>query len=129
MAMEFRMPGPFEVRDGERVVPLRRKKHRALLALLVLRAGEAVSADVLVEELWLSAREDLCDAELEVGGGADLVSELEALVAEQPFRERLRGQHMLALYRAGREVDALQAYRGARSVLLEELGLEPGAAL
>ena len=192
------MLGPFEVRDGDRVVPLPRKKHRALLALLLLRAGEVVSADQVVEELWgsnppktalgalhnyvsqlrktlgveviethgrgyvahvdvdrldaarferltseartaastetrasdlrtalelwrgpaladlvyepfaateaarleelrLAAREDLVDAELELGRRSDLVPEIEALVTEHPFRERLRGQLMLAL--------------------------------
>ena len=49
---DFLLLGPFEVRDGERVVALPRKKHRALLALLALRPGEAVSADVVIEELW-----------------------------------------------------------------------------
>ena len=50
--MKFLLLGPFEVRDGETPLPLPRKKHRALLALLMLRAGEVVSADTLVEELW-----------------------------------------------------------------------------
>jgi len=228
--MDFRILGPLEVCDGERFVPLRRRKHRALLALLLLRAGEPISTEVLVEELWgsnpprtarealhnyvsqlrrelgaevlqtrdqayvlavepeqvdalrfqrlvaearaaqsadervaalrealvlwrgppldefayepfaateigrleelrLASREDLFDAELEIGGGAELVPELEALVSERPFRERLRGQLMLALYRAGRQADALRAYRDARGVLLDELGLEPSAAL
>jgi DNA-binding SARP family transcriptional activator len=222
--------GPFEVRDGERLVALPRRKHRELLTLLALRAGELVSTDVLVEELWrsrppktarqalhnyvsqlrnelggdvietrepgyvlhvdpdrldllrfqrltgearreesaeqraakltaalalwrgapladlayddlgiveaarleelrLAAREDLIDAELDLGRHADLVSELEALVLEHPFRERLCGQLMLALYRGGRQADALEAYSRARSVLLDELGLEPSIQL
>ncbi|PWU23606.1 MAG: hypothetical protein C5B48_08290 [Candidatus Rokuibacteriota bacterium] len=224
---DFLLLGPFEVRDGERIVELRRKKHRALLALLALRAGEAVSADVVIEELWggkppktarealhnyvsqlrkqlgedaietrgngylldgnldlarferlvaaardagtveecatglrealalwrgppladlayepfaaaeiqrleelhLAARKDLIDAELELGRQAELIPELEALVAEHPYRERLRGQLMLALYRSGRQADALAAYRDARTTLDEELGLEPSTAL
>jgi DNA-binding SARP family transcriptional activator len=227
---DFLMLGPFEVRDGERIVELRRRKHRALLALLLLRGDESVAADVLIEELWgakppktardalhnyvsqlrkelgedmietrgggyavnvepeqvdlarferlvaaareadtaeeraatlrealalwrgpaladlayepfaaaeagrleelrLAAHEDLIEAELERGRHADLVPELEALVAQHPFRERLRGQLMLALYRAGRQADALEAYRDVRRTLVEELGLEPAAQL
>jgi DNA-binding SARP family transcriptional activator/tetratricopeptide (TPR) repeat protein len=228
--VDFLLLGPLEVRDGERVVALSRKKQRAVLALLLLRAGEVVSADVLVEELWgsrppktarealhnyvsqlrkelgaelietrepgyvlhvgpdqldlgrferlvgearaadsaerraaklraavelwrgpaladlayepfaaaesqrldelrLVAREDLVDVELELGRAATLVPELESLVDEHPFRERLRGQLMLALYRAGRQGDALDAYRAARRALVDELGIEPGAQL
>jgi DNA-binding SARP family transcriptional activator/tetratricopeptide (TPR) repeat protein len=228
--VEFLLLGSLEVRDGKRVVPLPRKKHRGLLALLLLRAGEVVSADVLIEELWgarppktarealhnyvsqlrkelgaelietrepgyvlhveadqvdllrferltaeargagsaedrarllraafalwrgpplvdlayepfgaieagrleelsLTAREDLLDAELELGRHGDVVPELEALVAGHPFRERLRGQLMLALYRAGRQADALRAYREVRDVLVGELGLDPGVQL
>jgi DNA-binding SARP family transcriptional activator len=228
--VDFLLLGPLEVRDGGRVVALSRKKHRGLLALLLLRAGELVSADALIEELWgarppktarealhnyvshlrkelgaelietrepgyvlhvepdqldllrferlvaeardadsaadraaklrmavglwrgpaladlayepfaaaesqrleelrLVAREDLVDAELELGRAGDLVLELEELVAEHPFRERLRSQLMLALYRAGRQADALQAYRDARDALVGELGLEPGSQL
>jgi DNA-binding SARP family transcriptional activator/tetratricopeptide (TPR) repeat protein len=221
--------GPLEARVGDRVIPLPRKKHRELVSLLALRAGEVVSADVLIEQLWarppktarealhnyvsqvrsalgtdviewrepgyvlridpdgvdllrferladearragsaeecaakltaalalwrgppladlaydeigiretgrledlrLAAREDLIDAELELGRRGDLVPELEALIAQNPFRERLIGQLMLALYRAGRQADALEAYREARGVLVDELGLEPGVQL
>ena len=59
----------------------------------------------------------------------ELVGELERLVAEHPLSERLRGQLMLALYRSGRQADALEAYRSARAALVEELGIEPGPAL
>ena len=69
------------------------------------------------------------DADLASGEHARLVGELEALVREHPLRERLRGQLMLALYRSGRQADALQVYRDARRELLDELGLEPGRAL
>jgi class 3 adenylate cyclase len=82
-----------------------------------------------LEELRLAAAEDLIDAELELGRDADLVPELEALISEHPFDERLRGQLMLALYRAGRQSEALEAYQVARRTLDEELGLEPGPPL
>ncbi len=82
-----------------------------------------------LEELRLAAVEDRIEAELGLGRHDQLIGELEALVAEQPTRERLRGFLMLALYRAGRQADALEAYREAREVLLDELGLEPGPDL
>jgi DNA-binding SARP family transcriptional activator len=228
--MEFRILGPLEAVAGERAIALPRRKHRALLATLLLRAGEPVSSDRLIEDLWgespprtardalqnyvsllrkalgadvlvtrdtayvleiapeqvdanrferlanearaidqsepraeklrealglwrgppladlvyepfaaveiarleelrLAATEDLIDAELELGRHVDLVPELDALIQEHPFDERLRGQLMLALYRAGRQAEALEAYRAARRVLDEELGLEPGPPL
>ena len=216
--MEFRILGPVEVRDGDRVVSIHRRKHRALLAILILRANTIVTTDVLLEELWggdpprtarqalhnyvsllrkelgadvlethdqgyvlharpeqidarrfevlmaegkfaealslwrgpaladlayepfaelearrldelrLNAREDLIDADLERGRHEALIAELETLVSEHPYRERLRSQLMLALYRSGRQVDALEAYRSARRTLIE-LGLEPSEAL
>ena len=82
-----------------------------------------------LEEGRLAALEDRIDADLALGEDARLVGELESLVREHPVRERLRGQLMLALYRSGRQADALQAYRDARRQLLDELGLEPGRAL
>ena len=81
------------------------------------------------EELRLAALEDRIDADLVLGRDAELVGEIEALLVEQPLRERLRGQLMLALYRSGRQADALEAFREGRRVLVEELGLEPSAAL
>ncbi len=80
-------------------------------------------------EARLAALEDRIDADLALGRHAGLVSELEALVVERPLRERLQAQLMLALYRSGRQVDALERYRHARSALVDELGLEPGRAL
>ena len=213
-----------------RALELKRRKQRALLALLLLHAGEVVSTDRLVEELWAGKppkaavgslqnlisglrkalgpsvrtrapgyvldvdreqvdlhrferlvaqaaesggperRSDaptrgawLCgaalrsptlpssrlrsrdraasrssgrphvkssiEAELELGRHAQLVAELETLVAEHPLRERLRGQLMLALYRSGRQAEALEAYRDARETLVEELGIEPSTEL
>jgi DNA-binding SARP family transcriptional activator len=227
--MDFRVLGPLEVWDRGRPIELRRRKQRALLALFLLRAGEAISSDELVDGLWgespprtaraalqnyvaqlrralgpgvllsrggaylldissdqtdlgrferlaaearvasgeerveklrealalwrgppladlafepfalreagrleelrTAALEDLIDAELSLGAGADLLGELEALIAEHPFRERLRAQLMLALYRGGRQADALAAYQETRRILVDELGIEPSAPL
>ncbi|MFL5931793.1 MAG: BTAD domain-containing putative transcriptional regulator [Gaiellaceae bacterium] len=224
-----RLLGPLEVGVSGRPVELRRQKQRALLALLALRAGEVVSTDRLVEDLWgseppkaavgslqnlvselrkvlgaellvtrapgyvlaiephdvdahrfeqlareapkappetraralhealalwrgppladlafesfaqaeiarleelrASTREELFEAELELGHHGPLVAELDAFVGEHPLRERPRGQLMLALYRAGRQADALEAYRAARDALVEELGIEPSTEL
>jgi DNA-binding SARP family transcriptional activator len=82
-----------------------------------------------LEELRLSALEQRIDADLELGGEPGLVAELESLVAKHPLRERLRGQLILALYRAGRQAEALEAYRETRRVLVEELGIEPSPEL
>jgi DNA-binding SARP family transcriptional activator/streptogramin lyase len=80
-------------------------------------------------ELRLSAVEERVDADLARGRHVDLVPELMALVVEHPLRERLRAQLMLALYRAGRQSEALQAYREARHLLAEQLGIDPGPEL
>ncbi len=228
--VEFRVLGPFEVLVEGRPLELKRRKQRSLLALLLLHAGEIVSTDRLVDELWAgsppkaavgslqnlvsdlrkalgrdavvtrepgyvldvdhdrvdvhrferlvaqateggdaerrsmllqealalwrgppladlafepfahveiarleelrtSAREELIQAELELGRHSKLVGELESLVAEHPLRERLRSQLMLALYRSGRQAEALEAYRRARETLVEELGIEPSPEL
>jgi class 3 adenylate cyclase len=230
MQAEFRLLGPLEVLVDGRELELRRPKQRSLLALLLLRAGEVVSTDSLVEELWAgkppktavgslqnlvselrkalgrdavktrapgyvlaiepdrvdfhrferlvaqaadtddaerradllrqalalwrgppladlafepfaqvaiarleelrtAAREELIHAELELGRHAALVGELEALVLEHPLRERPRGQLMLALYRSGRQAEALEAYRTARETLVNELGIDPSPEL
>src|SRR5215211_310771 len=218
--LEVKLLGPLEVVADGRRIELRRKKQRALLALLALRAGEVVSTDRLVDDLWgetppraaigslqnlvselrkllgahllvtrapgyvleldrqfvdahrfqravregeglrealalwrgpaladlafepfaqseiqrleelkTSAREELFEAELKRGAHAQLVAELETFVAEHPLRERPRGQLMLALYRSGRQADALEAYRQAREALVEDLGIDPSAEL
>jgi DNA-binding SARP family transcriptional activator len=80
-------------------------------------------------ELRIAALEDKLEAELACGRHAEVVAELEALVAAEPLRERPRGQLMLALYRSGRQADALEAYRSARDALVRELGIEPGKQL
>ena len=81
-----------------------------------------------LDELRLGALSDRIEADLELGRG-EVVGELEALIAEHPLRERLRGQLMLALYRSGRQAEALAAYQDARRALVGELGVEPGREL
>jgi predicted ATPase/DNA-binding SARP family transcriptional activator len=80
-------------------------------------------------ELRLNALERRIDLDLELGRHSELASELEALTHEHRYRERFHAQLMLALYRAGRQADALDAYRRARAVLVDELGIEPGREL
>jgi DNA-binding SARP family transcriptional activator len=226
---EFRILGPLEVVDANGPLPLSGPKQRALLALLLIRAGEVLSTDQIVDALWdgkppktattslwnliaqlrkvlpdgtlvttppgyrlqidpdsfdlrrfeqlvararrlgareradvlgealdlwrgppladlayesfaqreigrleelrLEALEERIDADLEQGKGAELVGELEALLEANPLRERLRGQLMLALYRSGRQAEALQAYLDARHALVDQLGIEPSPAL
>jgi DNA-binding SARP family transcriptional activator len=227
--MEFRILGPLEVREGDRVLLFPGARQRALLSILLLRANESLPATRLIELLWgdrapksaakglqghiselrkvlgkscvvtrppgyalrvqpgeldldrfekltaearelppqdalsrlqealalwrgqplgefvaerfaaseilrleemhLEAVEQRIEVELALGRHGGLLGELEALVREHPSREQLRAQLMLALYRAGRQVDALSAYQDARRVLVEELGLEPGRTL
>jgi predicted ATPase/DNA-binding SARP family transcriptional activator len=78
-----------------------------------------------LEALRLTALEDRIEADLALGRHIPLVGELEGLLAQHLFRERLWGQLMLALYRSGRQADALQAFHRARQILAEELGIEP----
>jgi DNA-binding SARP family transcriptional activator len=227
--VEFRILGPLEVVDEGRVLVLRGAKERAVLAFLLLHAGQVVSSDRLIDELWgeerpdsarqslrvriaglrkalgpdriatrpsgyqlsierdaldldrfqrllgeseamdpaaaaellreavelwrgppladfryepwaqaaiarleelrLLALEKRIDAELAAGRHAQAAGELEALVLEHPLRERFRAQLMLALYRAGRGAEALDAYQSTRRRFVEELGIEPGQAL
>jgi WD40 repeat protein/DNA-binding SARP family transcriptional activator len=129
------------VEEGKRVLGAGspRLATRTLLEALALWRGPAL-ADFAhesfaqpeigrLEEVHLSALAIRIDADLALGRHEELVGELEALVAENPLRERLRGQLMLALYRAGRQADALEVYRETREVLHGELGLDPGRAL
>jgi DNA-binding SARP family transcriptional activator/ABC-type branched-subunit amino acid transport system substrate-binding protein len=231
--VRFQILGPLGVSDGNGRVELGAGKHRALLALLLLHANEAVSVDRLVDELWtdappptaakivqnqvsrlrksldgdvlltrargyelsvaegeldadefeqmldagrqalargdprlaaqtlrealalwrgpplaefsfepfaqaeiarleerrLTAIEERVDADLALGRQADVVAEIETLVAAHPLRERLRAALMLALYRSGRQAEALQVYQDTRRALVDELGVEPGPAL
>jgi YVTN family beta-propeller protein len=89
----------------------------------------STAAVAQLEQLRHGALEELIDADLAVGREAALIPELETLVAEHPYRERLRAQLMLVLYRSGRQADALEAYQEGRRVLRDELGLEPGTEL
>lgn len=133
----------FERRLGEGRAQLAKGKAdeaaETLRAALALWRGPAL-ADLLyepfaqgeaerLEERRLIALENRIDADLAFGGGAELVPELEALARENPQRERLLGHLLLALYRAGRQAEALAAFESARRRLSEELGLEPGPEL
>ena len=235
--MEFRILGPIEARENDRLLPVRGGKQKALLALLLLNANHVVSSGLLVDQLWpqeapdsglnalqvrlshlrrslqvagapgpivtrapgyvlqvdpddldllrferlvsqargalakndpsaaadrfrraltlwrgppladlehenflqaavvrlqelrMSALEQRIDADLALLRHADVIGELEGLVGEHPLRERLQRQLMLALYRSGRQAEALQSYRAAREALVDHVGIEPGAAL
>jgi DNA-binding SARP family transcriptional activator/tetratricopeptide (TPR) repeat protein len=94
----------------------------------VERPFAAIEAGRL-EERRIMIAEELIDCELSLGRHAELVGELLVLVAANPWRERLRGRLMLALYRSGRSAEALQAYRDGRQLLVESLGVEPGPEL
>src|SRR5687768_7738899 len=125
-------------RSGLRSLERRRHRHAAEAlgrALTLWRGrpfadlpaeGTLQAEAVRLEELRAHVLESRIQAELELGRAADLVDELERLVAESPYRERLWSALMLALYRSGRQADALAAYHRARAALDEDLGLEPG---
>ena len=89
----------------------------------------AQAAIARLEEIRLAAVELRIEADLALGRHDELVAELESLVAEHPLRERLRGQLMTALYRSGRQAEALDAYQDARRALVDELGIEPSREL
>ena len=82
-----------------------------------------------LEELRVEAVELALDADLAAGHHLEVAGEIDAIVAEHPLRERLHAQRMLALYRCGRQAEALDAYREARSTLVDEVGVEPGPEL
>jgi DNA-binding SARP family transcriptional activator/streptogramin lyase len=121
-----------EAPDGEHRAAL---LHEALLLwvdepLPELRTEPFAAAAVAqLDQLQLATLEERIEADLALGREAALVTELESLVAENPYRERLRAQLMLALYRSGRQADALDAYQEGRRLLQVELGLEPGKEL
>jgi DNA-binding SARP family transcriptional activator len=130
-------PGELDLEEFERLV--RRADAESLRSALALWRGTPL-ADLAyerfaraeigrLEELRVAALEKRIDADLELGQHSELVGELQALVGEHPLQERFRAQLMLALYRAGRQAEALAAYRDARAALVDGLGLEPGAAL
>jgi len=94
-------------------------------------AGQPVAAAAAasIEDRRLRATELLGDAELALGRHGHVLAAVEDLIRAHPYRERLRAQQILALYREGRQKDALDAYRAARAVLVDELGIEPGPEL
>ena len=128
-------------RDGREALAGGRARHAAsaLREALALWRGPpladftyepwAQAAIARLDELRLAALEQRIEADLALARHAELVGELEAIVPEHPLRERLRGQLMLALYRSGRQAEALDVYRDTRRALVEELGLEPGPEL
>src|SRR5207248_1872319 len=109
---------------------------RQALALWRGRAFEDVAYETFaqieidrLDELRLGALEDRIEADLALGHHAELISELESLVRQHPLRESFRAQLMLALYRSGRQTEALSVYQDTRRALVEELGIEPGPGL
>ena len=138
-------PGQIDLYRFEALVEEARRerdaaRRRELLgAALSLFRGEALSdlryetfvrdEAARIEDLRRSALEERVEADLALGEQAAVIPELERLVAANPLRERLRGQLMLALYRAGRQAEALQVYQEGRRILAQELGLDPGPAL
>ena len=129
------------VREGEQALRAGRAgpAREALGAAVALGRGQPLSGvgrhtglaaeAVRLEEEFLTALETRVEADLAAGCGADLVGELENLVRDHPFRERLWSHLLVALYRSGRQADALAAYQRARRLLRDELGLEPGGEL
>ena len=111
--------------DARRALALWQGRALADLGEEPVAAAEAARLD----ELRLQAHELLIDAELALGQDVELLAELEQLIAEEPYRERFREQRLVALYRAGRQAEALDAYRETRATFVEELGVEPGPAL
>src|SRR5919199_1362829 len=144
---DFGLLGPLRVSREGSELQLGGPKQRALLAMLLLEANHAVSADRLIDALWGDHPPDTAKNTLQVyvsqlrkllpeglletvpPGYRPLVAELEHLIVENPFRERLRAQLMLALYRSGRQAEALAVYQRPRRTLVEELGIAPGESL
>jgi peptide/nickel transport system substrate-binding protein len=129
------------VEQGRHALALGKAEHAAgvLRAGLDLWRGPALAdfayepfaqaAIAQAEELRLAAIEERVEADLALGRHGELVAELQALVEQHPLRERARGQLMLALYRCGRQAEALQAYQDYRKAMAEQLGLDPSPAL
>ncbi len=130
-------PGELDLERFERLVAV--GSGEALREALSLWRGSALAdfpfepfAQATIgrlEELRVVALEQRVEVDLAEGRHADLVGELAALVAEHPLRELLRGQLMLALYRSGRQAEALEVYKATRRILVDELGIDPSPAL
>ena len=127
-----------ELTAGARTETDPRTRARVLRGALALWRGEPLAeirepfaprAVARLNELRVEARSRRIDAQLDLGEGESLVPELHALVQREPLRERPRAQLMRALYRAGRQADALAVYRDGRARLVAELGIEPGPEL
>jgi DNA-binding SARP family transcriptional activator len=116
------------LRDAARDAPPE-EAARLLRQALALWRGSAQAEIAYLDELRIVALEQRIEADLELGRHADLVAELEQLMREHPLRERLRAQLMLALYRSGRQAEALDVYRQTRQTLIEQLGIEPSPSL
>ena len=124
--------------ESSRSAPLRQAVEVRSRALALWRGGALAGVELegqarhevsRLDELRLSTQIGQLDARLELGEHAELIGELETLVAAHPYQERLQAQLMLALYRSGRQADALEHYRSFRRSLDEELGLQPGTDL
>jgi YVTN family beta-propeller protein len=124
--------------ESARTAPLRQAVEVRRRALALWRGGALAGVELegqarhdvaRLDELRLSTQTEQLGARLELGEHAELVGELESLVAAHPYQEGLHAQLMLALYRSGRQADALERYRAFRSALDEELGLQPGVQL
>src|SRR5438477_84216 len=115
--MHFEILGRLRVTDDHGRDVVLAGRQAALLGILLMRANEVVASDRLIDE------------ELALGHHTRVVAELQSLVASHRLSERLRAQLMLALYRCGRQADALEVYRDGRRQLVDELGIEPGMEL
>src|SRR5256885_7386770 len=141
--MQFRILGPLQIVVGDRELRLGRSREQRGLAALRLGAlslwrgaalagtpgGLIEAAAAGLDEQRLAVLEECLSLDLALGRDQEVVAELAGLVAEHPLRERVRGLLMQALYRSGRRAEALEVYRRGRQILVEELGLEPGAEL
>jgi DNA-binding SARP family transcriptional activator len=120
---------------AEQRVPEALTDLRAALALWRGPALDGIESEVIrgaatrLTESRIATYQDCLELELQLGRHQEIISELTELVAEHPLNERFRGQLMLALYRGGRQADALETFRAGRAVLQEELGLDPGPEL
>jgi DNA-binding SARP family transcriptional activator len=123
--VRIRLLGPLSVTDADgRPVDLGGARLRALLAALALDTGGPVSAARL-EALRANAREDLIEAGPAAGQGPGLLSDLRALAAEAPLRDRPRALLMRALHQAGRTAEARTVYEEGRALLADSLGADP----